>query len=693
MNEVITSYFEESHRGLQRQRGGGGGDQPPRAFIGSSVQLPPLQGGTSLPSDAGEAHSGRRGPEPGSAPPTKLDFNKELAIASITEDRYQEVLRENERLTKKMRQLQDQLTITSAKKEAFKVQASRLEKDLKKSRDQSDALQREMLSAKQEHEYWSVQSKDAVHMMNEMRKSHIQEVRLLQRGLAQRGDDKFRNRVNEVADLVDKLGRAVVQRDEAIKEKTKLQAQLHQLKSESKTLQEERLKFRKQNKVLEERLREATKHVKTLMTPGEQEDDAGDLSDDEFEAELSAFEKRYSVLDDGAKGLDHFVEQLTKTKEKLETQAAEQADTITSLEKSLDHWQSLCAMKDQKIADLSKRLSEMQRDQLLLEQQVSSKQKEIEMQIQIERDAMSKQLEGAQGEADNARSTAEGMQMMGDKLQKELAKLHESNARLQYAKDPQSLATVDEGAASHFDMESSTLLEMGSPEPQSMAMSPGPGDSTPRSQQAAREVVFGAVNSVLASQGFTPLTRGDAEPERVLMQQATYVKTGELLQLEVVRVSNDQIELRAHDLTNGERHAVPLDQELLEELDPDDPWTELFSVVGMSRGPPRRLALPTLVGRREAPLPPAGVSLILTIYRYDPRRFYLNGFDAASQRLVDLVVMEESFSPQHTHVIDNCRSPEALFDFFVANLALHQDDEALRLIFADGPQHGQDDLA
>merc|ERR1712224_103594 len=103
--------------------------------------------------------------------------------------------------------------------------------------------QKEMLNFKQDYEYCSVKSKDAVHMMNEMRKSHLQEVRLLQRGLAQRGDEKMRNRVNEVADLVDKLGRAVVQRDEAIKEKTKLQAQLHQIKSESKTLHEERLKL------------------------------------------------------------------------------------------------------------------------------------------------------------------------------------------------------------------------------------------------------------------------------------------------------------------------------------------------------------------------------------------------------------------------------------------------------------------
>merc|ERR1719214_129628 len=439
MNEVITSYFEESHRGLQRQRPAH--QEPPRAYIGASVSLPPLQSGHSLPSDAGEQRSGRgsgdggygSGPGGGSGP--KFEFNKELAIAGIQEERYQEVLMQNEKLTKKMRQLQDQLTITTAKKEAFKVQSTRLEKDLRKSREQADALQKEMLNAKQEHEYWSVQSKDAVHMMNEMRKSHLQEVRLLQRGLAQRGDEKMRNRVNEVADLVDKLGRAVVQRDEAIKEKTKLQAQLHQIKSESKTLHEERLKLRKQNKGMEEKLKKANHNVKTLMAPIERDEMTPDLSDDEFEEELGAFEKRYSVLDDGAGALDHFVEQLTKTKEKLQQQNTEQAETISSLEKSLDHWQNLCQMKDQKIQELSKKLSEMQREQTILEQQVAAKQKEIEMQIQIEREALGKQFAHLQDDADQARSTAEGMQVVGDRLQKELSKYHDAYARMQYSKD------------------------------------------------------------------------------------------------------------------------------------------------------------------------------------------------------------------------------------------------------------------
>lgn len=680
MNEVITSYFEESHRGLQRQRPAH--QEPPRAYIGASVSLPPLQSGHSLPSDAGEQRSGRGsgdggyggGPGGGSGP--KFEFNKELAIAGIQEERYQEVLLQNEKLTKKMRQLQDQLTITSAKKEAFKVQSTRLEKDLRKARDQSDMLQKEVLNAKQEHEYLAVQSKDAVHMMNEMRKSHLQEVRLLQRGLAQRGDEKMRNRVNEVADLVDKLGRAVVQRDEAIKEKTKLQAQLHQIKSESKTLHEERLKLRKQNKGMEEKLKKANRDVKTLMAPIERDELTPDLSDDELEMELSAFEKRYSVLNDGAKGLDHFVEQLTKTKEKLQEQVNEQAETIASMEKSLDHWQNLCQMKDQKIQELSKKLSEMQREQTILEQQVAAKQKEIEMQIQIERENIGKQFAHLQSDADQARSTAEGMQVVGDKLQKELTKYHEAHARMQYGKDNASLDTVDESAGYDQFMDSS-MLDGGS------LLSPG-APKDPKDQVLAREVVFGMVNAVLEKQGHEPMTR-------CLMQQAKFLKTGELLQLEVINAA-EGMELHGHDLSSGEKHVISLDQELIDALDPEDPWIELFSMVGMSRGPPRRLALPTTVGRRdEVMLPPAGMGLEITIYQYDTRRFYICGVELnETQEALDLVVLEDSFTPEQEEEIDACKNSDALFDFFVAAMQLHNENGRLKLHFGEPSRSGAD---
>eukprot|EP00971_Amphidinium_carterae_P195753 3884571-Amphidinium_carterae.1 len=184
-----------------------------------------------------------------------------------------QALQDNARLNRKLRTLQDQYAVTSAKKEAFKAQAVRLEREFKKGHEAGSTVatnisggvtltcltsvwrhltpcsaissmhvgrsqQRPAYVRWHSQKFWQTltvlrmtrlllfshcnqaeqtakEAREAVAMMSDMRKSHIQEVRLLQRGLAARGgDEKFRNRVNEVADLVDKLGRAVVQRDE-----------------------------------------------------------------------------------------------------------------------------------------------------------------------------------------------------------------------------------------------------------------------------------------------------------------------------------------------------------------------------------------------------------------------------------------------------------------------------------------------
>eukprot|EP00434_Breviolum_minutum_P013032 symbB.v1.2.011481.t1/scaffold766.1/size164214/6 len=62
-------------------------------------------------------------------------------------DKYQQVIHDNAKLMKKLREIQEQLAITSAKKEAFRAQAQRLEKEFKKGRDQSEALQKDLLEA------------------------------------------------------------------------------------------------------------------------------------------------------------------------------------------------------------------------------------------------------------------------------------------------------------------------------------------------------------------------------------------------------------------------------------------------------------------------------------------------------------------------------------------------------------------
>merc|ERR1712203_1127040 len=109
----------------------------------------------------------------------------------------------------------------------------------------------------------SKEAQEAVQMMVEMRKAHIHEVRLLQRGLQARGNDaSMKNRVNETADLVDKLGRAVVQRDEAIRDKVKLQAEVNKKNADLRAVTQDAGRLKQRNKQLQDALKEAQRRAR-----------------------------------------------------------------------------------------------------------------------------------------------------------------------------------------------------------------------------------------------------------------------------------------------------------------------------------------------------------------------------------------------------------------------------------------------
>jgi len=245
---------------------------------------------------------------------------EDQAGRSQIEKRYNQVLQENARLSRKVRQMQDQLSITTAKRDAFKAQATRLEKEFGRGREQTDQIQKELMEAKREAEDYAKESTEAVAMMNEMRRAHLGEVRLLQRGLEARGnDEKFRNRVNEVADLVDKLGRAVVQRDEAQRDKGKAQAQMNKMIVDLRSLADECSKLRRQNKALDTKLKEAIRKGKGARPdPIDRSLAELDESDEEFESELNHWEKRFTILEEGPMGLDILASNLSKDKFQLE---------------------------------------------------------------------------------------------------------------------------------------------------------------------------------------------------------------------------------------------------------------------------------------------------------------------------------------------------------------------------------------
>jgi len=595
MNKVISGYFDDAHRGLQRQQ-----QQQDKIMGGSSsnVQLPPLRQPDPDPSwDKVQSQS-----------MGSLEFTSEQARAGIQSEKYQQALTDNSKLSKKIRQMQEQLAITSAKKEAFRAQASRLEKEFKKGREQSYMLQKDLLEARREAGQLGKEAQEAMSMMTEMRKAHIQEVRLLQRGLAARSGGEMKNKVNEVADLVDKLGRAVLQRDESIRDKTKLQVKLNKLEGDLRAVVDDCGRLKRQNKSLSDQLKEALRKAK--FTPPKPENEAPEDSDEEFEHELMAFEQRFTILEEGPAGLDILASNLSKDKQTLEKRLKAAQETNKSLSSSVENWKRLGEEKDLQIEDVSAKLDKMMKDHAALQEAIAQKRREIELQVQEEKDALSRRIEELELECDNARAVADGMEKASSRLTKELVKVHETYTGQQAAK----------------------------------------------AEDAA----------------------GSQEPT-VLAQTEQPSKTGESLKLEVKKTAEGATELHASE-AGGELTIIQIDDALTKELDQEAPWTDLFSRVGVSPGPPRQIVVASMLERDTVKLQPDNAEVILTIHRFDDRRFLLSALNLATQSTMELVLKEDTISAEFAAKLDGCQgNSRALFECVSSHIMLQADGTQLAL--------------
>jgi len=651
MNQVLSSYFDDAHRGLQRQKSGGSGKS---GVAAANVQLPPLTPDGVSPSTSGMERDASGWEQVGgsgrlmqSSSMGSLGLSHEQVRRGVETERYQQALQDNSRLSKKLRATQEQLSITTAKKEAFKAQAQRLEKEFKKGREQADTLQKELLEAKRDAEQYTKESQEAVHMMSDMRKAHLHEVRLLQRGLAARsGDEKFRNRVNEVADLVDKLGRSVVQRDEAIRDKTRIQAQHNKMSSDLRALMDECGKLRKQNRELDTKLKEAVRKGK--YKPPKVQQLELDESDEEFEIELISLEKRFQILEEGPMGLDILASNLSKDKLQLEKALKQEQDMVAKLTSDVTEWRKICNEKDEHIADLQSREGAMIRQQAQLQEQVDMKKREIEEKVNDERAKLEKKMAELETDRDEALATAQTLEKASDCLSKELVKVHGQYAEHHKADtdDPDYAEPAEEQAAAH---------KTDTDEPE--------GEAATAAEASVQTVV-----------------------PKLVAKQEQQARTGEVLHMEVYRPAPggapDSTELQAHEVPDGQEFRVPLTEEMLRELDTEDPWTELFSRVGVSAGPPKNIVVSSLLGKREVNLPPTDARLLLTVYRYDARRFFVEGMQVDSGAFADLAIKEDSLTPELASQIDGCLNAaggaEAVVDFLAGRLSFEDD----RLFFA-----------
>lgn len=677
------NYIEESHRNLLTKKGPRTSDKAAQKVV-QQRKLPQL------------SQRGSMSPKNDMSQDLAFQVSSQIrnrAICSITEESHEDALREIDRLMKKNKSLEDELSIVTAKKMSFKSQALRNQKELKKMAETLTTIQKEMNLQKENSAYQTDLSKDALEEMEEMRDTHVREIKLLQRGLRARTDDSQKNRVNEIADMVDSLGRAALQRDRVTEQNQKLLQRERQANREIKTFQEERRKYLGQNNRLTAQFQELKRANNLLMKVSDKSyaNIEPDLSEEEFEEELSNFEKRYAILDEGARGLDHWVEKLHREQGRVEKKSVDSSRDMASLEKALNQWQDLNEQKDAKIDILAGHLKEMKEQFGAMQIQINNKSQELQVKLDEERRRYETKLKQLQTEVEYARSTAQGYQALTEKLQDELVRsargMHATNSARAHH---QAIRNSPYEYESNDGMEGREYYEEKGKASSEEYTSPLPlGDDTedvPTDLEVAQLMLY----SIYMKEYGTDERggRGDEDFE-VLAQQAQFVKTGELLQLEVRQVQ-DTIVLYGHELSTNERYTVPLDSDLVDELDQEDPWNELFTVVGITLGPPKNLVLPSLIGRREVPLAPSGVWMILTVYKYESQRYFLNGFDPQSQRLVDLVVIEDSFTEGACQIINSISDNEVLFDFFLGRLQLFEsppdadEDEPpkLRLVFS-----------
>lgn len=616
MSKAVTGYFDDAHRELQRVQSDPTLRKSPAPL--SNVGLPKLGpgGGTgdASPSSIKPVDGAfLLGPGGDGGKSLGAIFTHEMITNGLQADRFQQAIQESAKLARRLRAMQDQLSITTAKKEAFKAQAQRLEKEFKKGREQSDQLQKELLESRREAGQYSKEAQEAVQMMTEMRNAHIKEVKLLQRGLANRSGES-RNKVNEVADLVDKVGRAVVQRDEATRDRLSMQRQLTKTATDLKFVSEECHRLKKKNKQLSDNLSEALRRSKFAPprpggtssstttgggAPAPKRDPDGD-SDQEFEFELATFEKRFQILEEGPAGLDILASNLSKDKHNLEKRVKAQQETIESLKQMVESWKTVAAGKDQQIEGLNLKVDRMLKEQEQLNESIAQKRREIEVQVEEETAILQQRIADLEMERDNALNSADGVERVGTRLTSELMRVHQ-----QYSSGQ-------------------------------------------------------------------PIHEDGGEDKKILLSREQVAKTGETLNLTLRELKGDKLELKATILPDGKEKAIPVDPAVRAELDEKDPWGDLFSRVGVSSGKKKDVVISSIVGQKSVTVNDREV--VLTIYRYDNVRYFFSGVEMPTTSLVDLTVMDKEITGALKGKINACEGNSgALFDLLAGGLRFEAD--------------------
>ena len=229
--------------------------------------------------------------------------------------------RDADRCKARIAELEEALALSTAKKDALKKTNIGLSADKAKLNDRLELYSAENDKVVEDLRYWKAKAQDATREVSVIRDAHIHEVRVLSRGItAMQGHVQFK--MSDTAEVLDRLSKAIYERDEAVKLNTKLQEQSHSSKSQMAALLSERNKIARQLTTTLQRLDKAERRNQSLMRGSPTVTDQVPVEEDKtFEDELRGFEHRYAALGEGSVGAEQQLrfnhQELTAAKSKI----------------------------------------------------------------------------------------------------------------------------------------------------------------------------------------------------------------------------------------------------------------------------------------------------------------------------------------------------------------------------------------
>ncbi|EER03350.1 sugar-1-phosphate guanyl transferase, putative [Perkinsus marinus ATCC 50983] len=304
------------------------------------------------------------------------EASSNAVILAVMRERLEKSLRDKEKMRQRMELLEDELALCKVKKRSYRADGKRLKAEVDTLRARAACLGEESSSNVEEVRYWQKTAKEANKHLTEMSKSYSHEVRLLQKAVeCARGNSggKQQLKPSETADLVERLSRAVLQRDESFREKIRLGTKVREFRQQVSALQRDR-------NLLSMKLNAATRQMKTLKESNKllmggsllaqrgtvvmvKEKDRREpastvtsetpvLGDDDFEVELRGFEQRYMMLAEGSDGAEQLASRVQGECRELRREAMRCREEADSLRGDLMQWKDLAEERLVGVAEL-----------------------------------------------------------------------------------------------------------------------------------------------------------------------------------------------------------------------------------------------------------------------------------------------------------------------------------------------------